>query len=64
MNLFRDIPQSIKDRIAYLEAIDERDRQDGKPQASHCRQIPPETGRFLTLVAAGAPEGVLLCRKV
>jgi predicted O-methyltransferase YrrM len=44
----------------YLETIDARDRQDGTPKAQRLRQIPPETGRFLTLMAASAPQGSVL----
>ena len=58
--MFHDIPQPILERMAYLEAIDARDRQDGTPRLERLRQIPPETGRFLALVAAGAPAGKLL----
>jgi caffeoyl-CoA O-methyltransferase len=60
MSLFWDNPQAIKDRMAFLEAIDRRDRQDGTPYASRMRQIVPETGRFLALAAAGAPDGYWL----
>jgi caffeoyl-CoA O-methyltransferase len=48
------------DRMAYLEAIDVRDRQDGTPKARRVRQIPPETGRFLALMAASAPPGAVI----
>jgi predicted O-methyltransferase YrrM len=48
------------ERMAYLEAIDARDRQDGTPKAQRLRQIPPETGRFLALLAASAPAGAVL----
>jgi predicted O-methyltransferase YrrM len=44
----------------FLEQIDARDRQDGTPFLQRLRQIPPETGRFLALLAAGAPKGELL----
>jgi caffeoyl-CoA O-methyltransferase len=60
MGMFCDIPQSILDRMAYLETIDARDRQDGTPKAKRMRQIVPETGRFLALMAAGVPEGYSL----
>jgi caffeoyl-CoA O-methyltransferase len=40
-----------------LEQIDVRDREDGTPRLQRLRQIPPETGRFLALLAAGAPDG-------
>jgi len=37
--------------------MDRRDRGDGTPRFERLRQIPPETGRFLAVLAAGAPEG-------
>jgi caffeoyl-CoA O-methyltransferase len=55
--MFHDIPQPILDRMRYLEEIDAQDRQDGTPHLQRLRQIPPETGRFLALLAAGAPRG-------
>lgn len=55
--MFHTIPQPMLDRMRYLEAIDARDRQDGTPMLQRLRQIPPETGKFLALMAAGAPQG-------
>lgn len=55
--MFHQIPQAIRDRMAYLEMIDARDRGDGTPKAQRLRQIPPETGRFLAILAASAPPG-------
>jgi caffeoyl-CoA O-methyltransferase len=55
--VFHDIPQPILDRMRHLEEIDARDRQDGTPRLQRLRQIPPETGRFLALLAVGAPQG-------
>jgi predicted O-methyltransferase YrrM len=46
--------------MQYLEHIDARDRQDGTPRLQRLRQITPETGKFLALLAAGAPQGELL----
>ena len=43
--------------MEYLEALDYRDRRDGTPRLQRLRQITPDTGRFLALMAAGAPEG-------
>jgi predicted O-methyltransferase YrrM len=40
-----------------LEALDARDRTDGTPRLRRLRQIPPETGRFLAILAATTPEG-------
>lgn len=43
--------------MRHLEAVDARDRQDGTPRLERLRQIPPQTGRFLALLAASAPDG-------
>ncbi|MDQ1257193.1 MAG: hypothetical protein QG656_1795 [Candidatus Hydrogenedentes bacterium] len=55
--MFHDIPASVRDRMQYLEGIDAADRQDGTPRLARLRQIPPETGRFLSLIARCAPDG-------
>ncbi len=58
--MFHSIPGSITERMAYLEKIDARDREDGTTRLKRLRQIPPETGQFLALMAAGAPEGAVI----
>jgi caffeoyl-CoA O-methyltransferase len=58
--MFHDIPLSVLKRMRQLEAIDARDRTDGTPQSQRLRQVPPETGRFLALMAAAAPAGTYL----
>ncbi len=58
--MFHPIPGAMLERMAYLEAIDARDRLDGTPKAQRLRQVPPETGRFLALLAASAPPGALI----
>jgi predicted O-methyltransferase YrrM len=55
--VFHDIPQLILERMRQLEQIDRRDRVDGTQHLDRLRQVPPETGRFLALAAAGAPSG-------
>jgi caffeoyl-CoA O-methyltransferase len=55
--MFHDIPTPMRSRMEYLQAIDARDRQDGTPRLQRLRQIPPETGQFLALLAANAPAG-------
>ena len=55
--MFHDIPQVILDRMAYLETIDAQDRVDGTPRPQRLRQIPPDIGKFIALLAASAPEG-------
>lgn len=52
-----DISPSILKCMSELEAVDTRDRVDDTPRMQRLRQIPPETGRFLALMAASAPEG-------
>ncbi|HUI65566.1 MAG TPA: class I SAM-dependent methyltransferase [Bacteroidota bacterium] len=58
--MFHTIRPSMKARMEYLEAIDRRDRTDGTPRMRRLRQITPETGQFLAILAAGAPEGAYL----
>ncbi|MBN2385523.1 MAG: class I SAM-dependent methyltransferase [Anaerolineales bacterium] len=55
--MFHDIPPAIQTQMRRLEAIDAHDRRDGTPHLQRLRQIPPETGRFLALLAATAPAG-------
>jgi caffeoyl-CoA O-methyltransferase len=40
-----------------LEQIDARDRADGTPHSKRLRQISPEVGRFIAVLAASAPSG-------
>lgn len=58
--MFHDIPPAMQARMRELEAIDARDRVDGTPHLERMRQIPPETGRFLAVLAASAPAGAYL----
>jgi predicted O-methyltransferase YrrM len=46
--------------MRQLEEIDTRDRIDGTPRLKRLRQIPPETGKFLALMASSAPPGKLI----
>ena len=55
--MFHEIPDSIKKRMEYLEDLDTKDRIDGTPRMERHRQIPPETGKFVSLLAASAPNG-------
>ncbi len=55
--MFHDVPEAILNRMLELEQIDARDRIDGTPRMKRLRQIPPEVGRFLALLATGAPAG-------
>jgi caffeoyl-CoA O-methyltransferase len=58
--MFHEIRPAVRRRMEELEAIDRRDRSDGTPRLQRLRQIPPETGKLLALVASGAPDGAWL----
>jgi predicted O-methyltransferase YrrM len=58
--MFHTIPPAISNRMRYLEEIDSHDRLDNTPRLQRLRQIPPETGRFIALLAAGAPQGSVI----
>jgi caffeoyl-CoA O-methyltransferase len=55
--VFHDIPESIDQTMKELEKRDAIDRVDGTAMLDRLRQIPPETGQFLGLLAASAPKG-------
>ncbi len=58
--MFHDIPEEMLARMRELERIDSRDRDDGTPRLQRLRQIPPEVGRFIAILAAAAPPGRLI----
>jgi caffeoyl-CoA O-methyltransferase len=58
--MFHSIRPAIRERMRYLEQIDAQDRLDGTPRLQRLRQIPAETGQFLALLAASAPEGTIV----
>ncbi len=55
--MFHDIPEPMLARMAQLEETDARDRKDGTARLERLRQVPREVGRFVALLAAGAPAG-------
>ncbi len=58
--MFHTIPQPILERMKSLEEMNQRDRQDGTPTKKRLRQIPPQTGRFIALMASTAPDGRII----
>jgi len=58
--MLHEIPKEILQQMARLEALDARDRVDGTPREKRLRQITPETGQFLAIVAASAPKGTFI----
>ncbi|MEW6567035.1 MAG: class I SAM-dependent methyltransferase [Chloroflexota bacterium] len=51
------MPPALLEQMRALEARDQQDRADGTPKTQRLRQIPPDTGRFLALLAAASPAG-------
>ncbi|MBI5839911.1 MAG: hypothetical protein HZB19_07390 [Chloroflexi bacterium] len=43
-----------------MEQRDAQDRDDGTPRMQRLRQIPPETGKFIAMLAASTPEGTVV----
>jgi predicted O-methyltransferase YrrM len=58
--MFHDMRTSILQRMKELEEIDAADRGDGTPRMQRLRQIPPDTGKFIALLAATAPVGTYI----
>ncbi len=55
--MFHDIPGPVLDPMRELEEMNSHDRTDGSVQRIRLRQVPPETGRLLAMLAAVAPPG-------
>ncbi|SRR6266568_5953108 len=58
--MFEAITPAMLARMHELEAIDLRDRTNGTPHSKRLRQIPPEVGKFIALLAASAPDGPII----
>jgi caffeoyl-CoA O-methyltransferase len=56
--MLNNMPERTRARMAYLERLDARHRKlDTLDHFERLRQVPPATGKFLALLAAGAPKG-------
>ena len=55
--MFHDIPESMRARMKELEQRASQDESPEVPDGEKLRQISPETGRFLAMMAASSPEG-------
>ena len=55
--MFHELRPSILRRMRELEALDTEQRAAGLPTHERLCAVPPETGRLLALLAAGAPAG-------
>src|ERR1017187_14971 len=55
--MFHDIPRAMLVRVRELVQIYSRERTAGTPRMKRLRQIPPDVGKFIAIVAAAAPAG-------
>jgi predicted O-methyltransferase YrrM len=58
--MFHDIPEQVQDCMRDLEARDMVERGSDLPKFQRLRQIPPETGKFLSLLCLDAPKGMIV----
>ncbi|CAM4445314.1 O-methyltransferase [Paenibacillus macerans] len=58
--MFHNIPERIKKKMLELEQVNILDQEDGTERVKRLRQIPPETGKLISLLLASAPEGNVL----
>jgi len=58
--MFHNIPKAIKERMSYLEKLSQKQKMENTPPMQRLRQIPPETGKFLAILAMTAPQGTYL----
>lgn len=55
--MFHQISPEIQAQMRRLEQINVRDRTDNTPRSQRLRQVPPDAGKFIALLAASAPDG-------
>jgi predicted O-methyltransferase YrrM len=58
--MFHDIPQSVLQRMRFLEELDRKQREEGVSRLQRLRQITKETGAFLAILAASTPAGTYI----
>ncbi|MFP4363189.1 MAG: O-methyltransferase [Spirochaetia bacterium] len=51
---------AMKKRMEFLENRDAEDRKAGLPRMQRLRQIPAETGQYISMLAASAPKGKMI----
>ena len=58
--MLHPIPKDVLARMRELERMDAAERRAGTAALDRLRQVPSATGRFLSLIAASAPEGAFI----
>jgi caffeoyl-CoA O-methyltransferase len=57
---FGELSKPMQERMRVLEERDAKDRNDGTAQLKRLRQVPPQTGMLLAILAASAPKGPMI----
>jgi predicted O-methyltransferase YrrM len=58
--MFHEIPSSVLERMKYMQDLNARQKEQEMEGFERLRQVPPETGRFIALLCAAAPQGACL----
>ncbi len=58
--MFHQIPDEVLARMRELKQMESKDTADDTARFERLRQIPPETGHLLALIAASAPSGAFI----
>jgi len=58
--VFHQIPDEVLARMRELKQMESKDAADDTARFERLRQIPPETGHLLALIAASAPSGAFI----
>ena len=58
--MFKELSAELIQHMQQLEIQDQRDRTDGTPRNQRLRQITPDTGKFLAIIASSLPEGEII----
>jgi len=58
--VFHGLSPRIQAQMKKLEQIDAQDRKDNISRLKRLRQIPPQTGKFLALLASSSPHGQMI----
>ncbi len=55
--MIRDMPREVRERMRFLEEVWARQKRDDEHSFDRLLQVPPDTGRLLSMIALAAPEG-------
>jgi len=58
--VFHQIPDEVLDRMRELKQMESKDAAEDTARFERLRQISPETGHLLALIAASAPSGAFI----